>query len=69
MYKIAIIEKIHDEGLKLLDEHKDLEYELITDTSEENLINKLTNFDVCTLMVAKLSDHVLTKFINLRVIS
>ena len=43
-YKIAIIEEIHKDGLKLLDENPNYEYELITDVSENNLIKKLPKF-------------------------
>ena len=38
MKKIAIIEEIDKEGLKLLDNNPKFTYEIITDTSEENLI-------------------------------
>jgi hypothetical protein len=34
-YKIAVIEEIHKDGLKLLENHPDYEYELITDVSEQ----------------------------------
>ena len=44
MKKIAVIEKIHNDGLELL-KNQDYEYELITDVSEENLIKKLPEFD------------------------
>ena len=47
MKKIAIIENIHKDGLKLLDEHSNYDYQLITDTSEENLIKELPKFDAC----------------------
>ena len=49
MKKIAIIEKIHNDGLELLKKNQDYEYELITDVSEDNLIKKLPEFDACTL--------------------
>ena len=42
MYKIGIIQKIHDKGLELLDAHKDFEYEIIDDVSEENLLKKIS---------------------------
>ena len=38
MYKIAIIEKIHNDGVELLKKKINFEYEIITDASEENLI-------------------------------
>ena len=40
MYKIAIIEEIHKDGLELLEKHPNFEYELINDVSEKNLIER-----------------------------
>ena len=40
MYKIAIIQSIHNEGLRILDENKNFEYEVIDDTTEGNLLKK-----------------------------
>ena len=68
-YKIAIIEEIHKDGLKLLEENPNYEYELITDVSENNLINKLPEFDGCTLRVSKLNKKILEKCLKLKVIS
>ena len=41
MYKIGIIENIHEEGLKILDDNKNFEYEIIDDVYEENLLKKI----------------------------
>ena len=68
-YKIAVIEEIHKDGLKLLENHPDYEYELITDVSEANLIRKLPNFDACTLRVSKLDEKVLKHCNKLKAIS
>ena len=69
MKKIAIIEKIHDEGLKLLENNSNYNYELIENTSEENLINKLPEFDGCTLRVSELNENILKHCPKLKVIS
>ena len=69
MKKIAVIEKIHNDGLELLKETKGYEYELITEVSEENLIKKLPNFDACTLRVTRLDEKILKHCPNLKVIS
>ena len=58
-YKIAIIEEIHKDGVELLDKHPNFEYELISDVSEKNIIEKLPNFDACTLRVSKLDEKIL----------
>ena len=68
-YKIAVIEEIHKDGLELLKNHPDYEYELITDVSEENLIKRLPNFDACTLRVSKLDENVLKHCKKLKAIS
>ena len=68
-YKIAVIEEIHKDGLDLLKNHPNFEYELITDVSEENLIKKLPNFDACTLRVSKLDEKILKHCKKLKVIS
>ena len=69
MIKIAVIEEIHQDGLDLLKNHKDFEYEVIKDVSEQNLIKKLPNFDACTLRVSKLDTKILTHCKKLKVIS
>ena len=69
MKKIAVIEKIHNDGLKLLENNSGYEYELITDVSEENLIKKLPEFDACTLRVSILNEKVLKHCPKLKVIS
>ena len=69
MKKIAVIEKIHKDGLELLKKNKDYEYELITDVTEANLIKKLPEFDACTLRVSKLNENILKHCPKLKVIS
>ena len=68
-YKIAVIEEIHKDGLKLLENNPNYEYELITDTSENNLIRKLPDFDACTLRVSKLDEKILKHCKKLKAIS
>ena len=69
MKKIAIVEKIHDDGLKVFNTNSNYEYEIITDVSEENLIKKLPTFDACTLRVSKLNENILKHCSRLKVIS
>ena len=69
MKKIAIIEEIHEEGLKLFDNKQNFSYEIIKDTSDENLINVLPNFDGCSLRVSKLTSKIMSECKNLRIIS
>ena len=69
MHKVAIIEKIHQDGINLLKNNPAFEFEIIEDVSEENLIKVLPNFDACTLRVSKLNEKILSKCKNLKVIS
>ncbi len=69
MHKVAIIEKIHQDGINLLKDNPAFEFEIIEDSSEENLIKILPNFDACTLRVSKLNEKILSNCKNLKVIS
>jgi len=69
MFKIGIIQKIHENGLELLDTNKNFEYEIIDDVSEENLLKKIHLYDGVTLRVTKLSNNLLSKATKLKVIS
>ena len=69
MFKIGIIEKIDDGGLKLLEKHPNFEYEIIDDVSKKNLIKKLPKFDGLTLRVAKLDSEIMNNCNKLKVIS
>ena len=69
MYKIGIIEKIHDKGIQLLKNSKKFEYEIIDDISKNNLIKVLPKFDGITLRVAKLDPPILSHCKKLKVIS
>ena len=69
MHKVAIIEKIHQDGINLLKDNPAFEFEIIEDSSEENLIKVLPNFDACTLRVSELNEKILSNCKNLKVIS
>ena len=69
MHKVAIIEKIHKDGIDLLKKNTNFKFEIIEDSSEENLIKVLPNFDACTLRVSKLNEKILSNCKNLKVIS
>ena len=69
MFKIAIIEKIDEDGLALLDKNPNFEYELIENLNKDNLIKELPKFDAVTLRVAKLDKDILQHCKRLKVIS
>ena len=69
MFRIGIIEKFHDAGLEILDQNKNFTYDIINDTSEENLIKIIHLYDGVTLRTSKLSSNILSKAAKLKVIS
>ena len=69
MPKIAIVDKIHQDGINLLKNNPKYECEIIEDLSKENLISKLPNFDGITLRRGKIDAEILEKCKNLKVIS
>ena len=69
MHKIAIVDKIHSDGIKLLEKDQKFQYEVIEDLSKKNLISKLPAFDGITLRRGKIDAEILEKCKNLKVIS
>ena len=69
MPKIAIVDKIHSDGIKLLEDNPKFQYEIIEDLSKKNLISKLPSFDGITLSRGKIDAEILEKCKNLKVIS
>ena len=69
MPKIAIVDKIHSDGIKLLEDNPKFQYELIEDLSKKNLMSKLPSFDAITLRRGKIDSEILEKCKNLKVIS
>ena len=69
MLKIAIVDKIHFDGIKLLEDNPKFQYEIIEDLSKKNLISKLPNFDGITLRRGKIDSEILEKCKSLKVIS
>ena len=69
MFKIAIVGDLHKDGIKLLDNNTNFEYEIISDLSKSNLISKLPAFDGMTLRRGKIDSEILKKCKNLKAIS
>ena len=69
MPKIAIVDKIHQDGINLLKKNPKFECEVIEDLSKKNLISKLPAFDGITLRRGKIDSEILEKCKKLKVIS
>ena len=69
MPKIAIVDKMHQDGINLLKNKAKFECEIIEDLSKKNLISKLPAFDGITLRRGKIDAEILEKCKKLKVIS
>ena len=69
MFKIGVIDKINSKGLKLLKDNNNFQYEIVTDLSKENLLQKLPNYDGITLRRGIIDRELLEKCTKLKVIS
>jgi len=69
MYKIAIVDKMHEDGINLLKKNPKFKIEIIEDLSKKNLISKLPSFDGITLRRGKIDAEILEKCKKLKVIS
>jgi D-3-phosphoglycerate dehydrogenase / 2-oxoglutarate reductase len=69
MIKIAIVDKMHEDGINLLKNNPKFECEIIEDLSKKNLIKMLPNFDGITLRRGKINSEILEKCKKLKVIS
>jgi len=69
MPKIAIVDKIHQDGIRLLKNNTKFECEIIEDFSKKNLISKLPAFDGITLRRGKIDAEILQNCKKLKVIS
>ena len=69
MPKIAIVDKMHQDGVNLLKNNPKFECEIIEDLSKKNLISKLPAFDGITLRRGKIDAEILEKCKKLKVIS
>ena len=67
--KILIIEKIHEDGLKLLDGRKDIEYELVENCETNYLLEKLKDCDAITLRNIDFNKELITAALKLKIIS
>ena len=69
MPKIAIVDRMHEDGINLLKKNPKFECELIEDLSKKNLMSKLPDFDGITLRRGKIDSEILEKCKKLKVIS
>ena len=67
--KILIIQKVHEKGMELINNHPNFDVEVTDDTTEENLKSKIKDCDGASIRIAKLSGDVINEAKNLKIIS
>ena len=69
MHKILVVQPLHPEAMTLLEARPDIEYEVVTDFSEGNLLAHVAGVDAITIRDAPLSRSVIEAADSLQVIS
>jgi len=69
MKKILVIQPIHEEGINLLKDNSDFEYEVVDNIDTEFLKSKIKDCDGISIRTAKLSGEVIKAANNLKIIS
>ena len=67
--KILIIQKVHEKGMELINNHPNFDVEVTDDTSVENLKSKIKDCDGASIRIANLSGEVINEAKNLKIIS
>ena len=69
MKKILVIQPIHEEGINLLKDNSNFEYEVVDNVDTEFLKSKIKDCDGISIRTAKLSGEVIKAANNLKIIS
>ena len=69
MFHITIVESIHPEAVKLIEDHDNFSYELIENIDEKNLLQKIENADAVALRTADLTDKIIKNSKKLKIVS
>ena len=67
--KILIIQKLHDKGMELINNHPNFDVEVTDDVSVENLKSKIKDCDGASIRIAKLPGEVIEEAKSLKIIS
>ena len=67
--KILIIQKVHEKGMELINNHPNFDVEVTDDTSVENLKSKLKDCDGASIRIANLPGEAFEEAKNLKIIS
>ena len=67
--KILVIQKVHDKGMEIINNHPNFDVEVTDDVSVENLKTKIKDCDGASIRIAKLPGDVINEAKNLKIIS
>ena len=67
--KLLIVQPIHKDGIELLKNNSNFEYEILEDANLENLKTKILDCDGLTLRTAKLRSEIINIGKKLKIIS
>ena len=69
MFHIGIVESIHQNAIKIIENNDNYSFEIIEDIEENNLINKLKKCDAIALRTAKLTEKIINNCEKLKIVS
>ena len=69
MKRILVIQPLRPEGLEIFDARKDVSYQVVTDSSEKNLLANVGDADAIAVRTAMITKNVLDAAPRLRIIS
>ena len=69
MFHIGIVESIHQNAIKIIENNDNYSFEIIQDIEESNLINKLKKCDAIALRTAKLTEKIINNCEKLKIVS
>ena len=67
--KILVIQKVHDKGMDLIENHPNFDAEITEDLSIENLKSKIVDCDAVAIRIAELPEEVINLSKKLKIIS
>ena len=69
MFHIGIVESIHQNAIKIIENNDNYSFEIIQNIEENNLINKLKKCDAIALRTAKLTEKIINNCEKLKIVS
>ncbi len=68
-YKILVVQGLHEEGLKLLENRPDIEYQILLSDNENEILACAKDVDAITVRTAEITENIINNAKNLSVVS